>query len=312
MEFLKQQIEEKDKEINELKRQKENVIGDISNIDNKISELNNLLEKEKNNTYNNLDTISKQENKIESMRNMVKELDNQIEIQLKLKDQKASDKLEILNKQNQSYVQEINRYKSKFSGLNQKIQKTNNDIGEIEEEKNNMQNIISKQEEKLTGYIDKLNELEIVFKRKNKLIKENEAYAKELIKLVEEQKKTIAQLRNAQNNGFENRYRGFNNNKSVDIKYNNNIILPNIKNNRNNIKSSNTMNEDTKNNKNNNNIVVESNSYENMNDTSEINQKNVSLIKDLADNDENNQRKLREFKNFMDNLVNGLNDIKDI
>lgn len=51
-----------------------------------------------------------------------------------------------------------------------------------------MKNILSRQEEKLNKYIDRLNELEITFKRINKSIKENDAYSKELIKLVEEQK----------------------------------------------------------------------------------------------------------------------------
>ena len=253
-----------------------------------------MILKEKNNTYNNLDTISKQENKIESMRNMVKELDNQIEIQLKLKDQKASDKLEILNKQNQSYVQEINRYKSKFSGLNKKIQKTNNDIGEIEEEKNNMQNIISKQEEKLTGYIDKLNELEIVFKRKNKLIKENEAYAKELIRFVEEQKIKIKELR-SQNKNDSNRYNNLSN-KLTSINNKNEIYLPEIK-----------KNIDNKINKKNKNDIK--------NVLNEMNE-NISNIdnsgKDLMENDEKNQKKLKEFKNLMDNLVNNLNDLNDL
>ena len=47
------------------------------------------------------------------MRNMVKELDNQIDVQLKLKDKKANDKLEVFNKQNREYINEINEYKIK-------------------------------------------------------------------------------------------------------------------------------------------------------------------------------------------------------
>ena len=91
-------------------------------------------------------------------------LDNQIEIQLKLKDQKANDKLNLLTKESQGYIQEINNYKIKLNKLNQNLQKTNNRIEEIEEEKKNMEEILVKQEEKLTKYIDRLNELEITFK----------------------------------------------------------------------------------------------------------------------------------------------------
>ena len=82
--------------------------GDIINPEEKILELDNRMEKCKENTNKNLEIIKKQENKIESMKNMVKELDNQIDIQLKLKDKKANDKLEIFNKQSQEYINEIN------------------------------------------------------------------------------------------------------------------------------------------------------------------------------------------------------------
>jgi hypothetical protein len=84
LEVLKQQIKEKDKLINEYNIQKSNIIGELINPDIKIAELNSLLKEEKDKTKNNLDIISKQDNKIESMKTMVKELDNQIEIQLKL------------------------------------------------------------------------------------------------------------------------------------------------------------------------------------------------------------------------------------
>ena len=69
------------------------------------------------------------------MRNMVKELDNQIDIQLKLKDKKANDKLEIFNKQSKEYINEINEYKIKLNKLNKNIQKINYKIREYEEEK---------------------------------------------------------------------------------------------------------------------------------------------------------------------------------
>ena len=51
---------------------------------------------------------------------------------------------------------------------------------------------------------------------------------------------------------------------------------------------------------------------ENLNDISEVKQKNGNLEKDLIENDEENQKKLKEFKNMMNNLVNSLNDIKDL
>ena len=48
--------------------------------------------------------------------------------------------------------------------LNKNIQKINYKIREYEEEKINMQSIIDKQEEKLTTYINKLNEYAYIVK----------------------------------------------------------------------------------------------------------------------------------------------------
>ena len=162
-----------------------------------------------------------------------------------------------------------------------------------------MQSIIDKQEEKLTTYINKLNELEVDFKRKNKSIKENEAYAKELIKFVEEQKETIKQLKTQNKNSlnkyskFINKYNSINNNPK-------NILLPEIK------QSVDIINNE--NNKNENNVK----SINNVSETQNISEINNTPAKDLLENDEENQKKLKEFKNLMDNLVNGLNDLKNI
>ena len=67
IELLKQQIEEKNILINELNEEKNNVIGDILNPEDKIIELNIIMEKEIDKSNKNLELIMKQEIKIESM-----------------------------------------------------------------------------------------------------------------------------------------------------------------------------------------------------------------------------------------------------
>ena len=47
IEFLKEQLKEKDKLINEYNIQKSNILGDLTNPDEKINELYTLLQKEK-------------------------------------------------------------------------------------------------------------------------------------------------------------------------------------------------------------------------------------------------------------------------
>ena len=54
-----------------------------------------------------------------------------------------------------------------------------------------MEDIIIRQEEKLNILIEKVNKVEEIIKRKNRIIKENEAYAIELIKIIEKQKNKI-------------------------------------------------------------------------------------------------------------------------
>ena len=181
--------------------------------------------------------------------------------------------------------------------MNKNIQKINYKIREYEEEKLNMQNIIEKQEEKLTTYINKLNELEIDFKRKNKSLKENEAYAKELIKFVEEQKETIKQLKSQKKNNI-NKYANINNKYNLINNNQNNVLLPEIKQ-----SGENIINENKKN---------DANIINNANDTQNMSDINNTPAKDLLENDEENQQKLKEFKNLMDNLVNGLNDLKNV
>ena len=164
-----------------------------------------------------------------------------------------------------------------------------------------MENIVMKQEEKLNNYINKLNELEVNFKRKNKMLKENEAYAKELIKFVEEQKNTINQLKYQKKYSIKRNNNIFNN-KSISINNkSNNILLPEIK-----------KVDEINNIKHNENSKTLINEIENENNINDKKQKNNNQEYDLMENDEQNQKKLKEFKNLMDNLVNGLNDINNI
>ena len=136
--------------------------------------------------------------------------------------------------------------------------------------------------------------MENIIKKKTKLLKENEIYSKELIKIIEEQKEEIRELE--KKNGI-NRYIPNNNIKNKDneryINYND--IANEEKNNNQN--------------ENNNNRIVLPDIYNNedKNKKSIENNENEKADFGLNNNEENNN-KLNEFKNLMDDLYNNANN----
>ena len=133
---------------------------------------------------------------------------------------------------------------------------------------------------------------------KSQLLKENEIYSKELIKIIEEQKEEIREL---EKNNDSNKYviTTNNNNKNQDNeRYNintNNDVTNDINNNI-------TQNED-------NNIILP---YIYNNNTEDKN-KNINETEKVdyeldKKEEENNNHKLNEFKNLMDDLYNNIID----
>ncbi len=194
-------------------------------------------------------------------------------------------------KKNNDLINEIYSCKEQINQLNERIEKGNNNLINLKKEKNEMEELIIKREEKLNIFFEKLNIFEEIIKKRTKLLKENELYSKELIKIVEEQKETIKEL--------ENKNKINNENYTSSNYYNKSIIGVNDR--YNNIYN-NQFNEDKINNnidENNNNIVLP---Y--LYNNSDKQDKNENLISSNIDIEEKNKIKFNEFKNLVDDLYN--------
>ena len=287
---LKQELNEKNALLISLKNS-ENPEYKIPEILGKI-EAQNLFE------MINENKIKEQRLKIDSIKRMVKSLDEQFKHQLKMKEQKINKKLEPFIKKNKDLLQEINSCKNQMNQLKERLERSNNILTQLQKEKGDFEESIIKREEKLNLLLDRLNLFEDLNKRKTKLLKENEMYSKELIKIIEEQKEEIREFEKSNDN---NKYIIPSNNikkSQVNERYNinNNNDITNDINNNNNI----TQNDD--------NNVILPNIYNNNNKKKNKNKNETEKVDYELDKkeEENNNHKLNEFKNLMDDLYNNI------
>ena len=288
---LNQELEEK----NELLIQLQN----LENPEYKIPEILGKIEAQNLFEMINENKIKEQRLKIDSIKSMVKNLDEQFKYQLKMKEQKINKKLEPFVKKNKDLLQELNSCKNQMNQLKERLERSNNILTKLQKEKGDYEESIIKREEKLNILLDRLNLFEELNKKKTKILKENEIYSKELIKIIEEQKEEIREL---EKNNDSNKYvitTNNNNNKNQDNeRYNintNNDVTNDINNNI-------TQNED-------NNIILP---YIYNNNTEDKN-KNINETEKVdyeldKKEEENNNHKLNEFKNLMDDLYNNIID----
>ena len=173
--------------------------------------------------------------------------------------------------------------------LKERLEKSNNSLVQLQKDKSVSEEMIIKREEKLNILFDRINLFEEMIKKKTRLLKENELYSKELIKIIEEQKEEIRELE--KNNG-NLKYISYNNKSKDNERY--------INNTRDNYNDMNNI----YNNQNENEIVLP-NIYNNSEDKSKQNNENEKVDFDLNKNEEeNNNNKLNEFKNLIDDLYN--------
>ena len=287
---LNQELEEK----NELLIQLQN----LENPEYKIPEILGKIEAQNLFEMINENKIKEQRLKIDSIKSMVKNLDEQFKYQLKMKEQKINKKLEPFVKKNKDLLQELNSCKNQMNQLKERLERSNNILTKLQKEKGDYEESIIKREEKLNILLDRLNLFEELNKKKTKILKENEIYSKELIKIIEEQKEEIREL---EKNNDSNKYviTTNNNNKNQDNeRYNintNNDVTNDINNNI-------IQNED-------NNIILP---YIYNNNTEDKN-KNINETEKVdyeldKKEEENNNHKLNEFKNLMDDLYNNIID----
>ena len=180
---LNQELEEK----NELLIQLQN----LENPEYKIPEILGKIEAQNLFEMINENKIKEQRLKIDSIKSMVKNLDEQFKYQLKMKEQKINKKLEPFVKKNKDLLQELNSCKNQMNQLKERLERSNNILTKLQKEKGDYEESIIKREEKLNILLDRLNLFEELNKKKTKILKENEIYSKELIKIIEEQKEEI-------------------------------------------------------------------------------------------------------------------------
>ena len=288
-------------EINNLKQEleeKNRLLISLQNTDNpeyKIPELLGKIEAQNLFEIVNENKIKQQRLKIDSIKQMVKSLNEQFKNQLKMKEQKINKKLEPFVKKNKDLLQEVNSCKNQMNQLKERLEKGNNNLIQLQKEKSDLEESIIKREEKLNILFDRLNIFEDLNKKKTKLLKENEIYSKELIKIIEEQKEEIREL---EKNSGVNKYISYNNKKSKDnerYNKNNNDITNDINNDNNNIKNEND--------------IVLPNIYNNTEDKNKLNIENETVDYEFnKKEEENNNNKFNEFKNLMDDLYNNVNN----
>ena len=297
-------------EIKKLKQElseKNNILIELQNEDNpefKIAELFGKIEAKRLLEYSNEQKINQQKTKIESIKNMVKNLDEQFKHQLKMKEHKINKKLEPFVNKNNDLIQEINLCKEQMIQLNERLEKGNDNYENLKKEKSEMEELIIKREEQLNVFYEKLNIFEEMIKKKSKLLKENELYSKELIKIVEEQKDVIKSLENKNKNNKKNYSSGTN-------YINNNERYNDLGNNQ--LNNEETYNADENNNHSKSFVLPNIYNNEEVNKNNDINYSKISEKGknnmddfDLGNeiNEEKNIIKFKEFKDLVDDLYN--------
>ena len=202
LESLKEMIKEKDLLITQLQSEKESLLVELSNEkvshENEVSDLLGKLEVER--VFHDVQrkTESQLNDKIISMKSMITELHNQFQKELEQKDKICFDKVLKLTKQNEEHVKKEAEFGNTIKLISEKNQGLLEKNIALSKEKVDLEDIILKQEEKLNVLIGKVSKIEVLLQKKNKILKENETYAMELINIVEEQKTLIKSLKSKQ------------------------------------------------------------------------------------------------------------------
>ena len=291
IEYLEQKIQEQNIIINELNEK-------IKNLEIKYSENEIIfsckLEVEKIFSIAKNKILHDYQNNYLSMKTNIRKLSKEIENQLRKKDKKFKEKTQILinkienlSQKEKNYINQIEIISSQSKDYQKKL---NNSI----KERVSMEDIIIRQEEKLNILIEKVNKVEEIIKRKNRIIKENEAYAIELIKIIEQQKNKINEYKTNHTNNI----------RLFDKSKLNNYLYPNFNN-------YNTRNKAEK---------IEKNHFRffSMDGINENNKKTNKALPTIVNSistkninfnniqEDNNDRKINEFKSMVNKLVNDI------
>lgn len=123
------------------------------------------------------------ESKIQKMKETMQEIKNKFDLEL-------TQKIDMRNKI-------ISEMKNEFSV---KEDSYNNKINKLSKEKLEYEELIIKQDSKMNDLSNKINQIEIILKSKNVELKNYESQASSLIKIIEDQKRLILQLKEEKKN----------------------------------------------------------------------------------------------------------------
>jgi chromosome segregation ATPase len=176
-----------------------------------------------------------QEGKIANMKNAIQEIKDKFEFELVRKEK-------IMNEKHSTKEEEFNNLNKKLKTFEIQIKQLKSAYQAVTKEKMELEEILIKQEEKVNELGLKVNKVDKLLKDKNRELKENEESAMQLVKIIEEQKKTISNLYEKSNPVLHSNKRSnekktvpLNNNLKKQPQYNNTninkddtLILPNI------------------------------------------------------------------------------------
>lgn len=172
-------------EDNEKNKDKE--IEDFKNKEAEWAEKEKELIKQNEDLKNKTNSLqnekSELEGKIQKMKETMQEIKNKFDLEL-------TQKIDMRNKI-------ISEMKNEFSG---KEDLYNSRISKLSKEKLDYEELIIKQDSKMNDLASKINQIETILKSKNVELKNYESQANSLIKIIEDQKRLIMQLKEEKKN----------------------------------------------------------------------------------------------------------------
>jgi chromosome segregation ATPase len=180
-------------ELKELQMEKEKQMShQISDqISNQISEHNSELERlaREHEEEKNMSALLRKdrqelEHKLQSMKNTLGEIKEKFEIELAKKENMISD--------SNTNTSNLNELLKKIKTLEDFIKSQKKTINSIAKEKLELEEIILKQEDRVSELNNKFNLIDKMVKDKNRELKENEQNILQLVNIIEEQKRTLS------------------------------------------------------------------------------------------------------------------------
>ena len=215
IEELKLQLASKENEISTLKEENTLLLNTLTetkeSLENELSEVYGRKEVETIFHLISQENENRLQSKIISIKSMIEQLRQKFDIELNEKERQLKEHLSLFETETQKWNSKETDYKTTITVLDHKLIEKDQTINHYIKEKNELENIIIKQEEKLSNLVNKVSKIEVLLNRKNKVLKENEIWAMDLINLVEQQKNQIRQLKLKSKENDPNAYLSINN-----------------------------------------------------------------------------------------------------